>query len=589
MAKKKVQLVLAPPPAEETVQRLKQWVVKHCPHAPFATIAAELGIPLARFKKAMQGKDNLPGFKWEILEALSQTEQENVVAPQTTTTATETKTRPQISVAEIARLRSVQLRVIDQIQEPVFCLIAGQDISARHCLEVQGLPECFGCAALSRLCSQCRVRPLAFPEVEFCNRCLAETLASEEQIGIPTFPKNTKVACPMVGGQAIGVATCRSMQSPACGACDAPSRICQECKTKPVRYAEYGLCLRCAVKLFGQNQEKQEQNWLEPENLVMTEDEILLKEEQESGTRPKTRVSNLVRAARKAIGLRQKDIGMLIGWSDASHVSEIEKGETLPSLSNALRLEIILGRPIGHLYAELKKQLHREMVECRKQCKTQVQIPALVQFTDESFASKYELPTERIILQALKLVARTKHCSHQFLTVHLAHLGLTEGMARRIVDLFVKKGVVEPACGIGKRRTVHVSLDNIEEVTSRLGLTKAEPRGRRRQENWTPDFVPPDIFGGDWRKANQHAQKTLTLLRREGVAPLRRRDGLPTVNLYDLFIPNRRGGDEREREKIDPQALERILTAASGFTNAELGWIVDRIYRILGENIYDYL
>ncbi len=253
------QLVFQPPSAQEVMERLKKWIVAHRPRTRLELIAAELGLPHKRLARALRGKDNLAGFKWDILEKLNPDPpqpKDILTAGQpawkggTGTVLTLVARRNRTTPPSPAEIKRAQKNLISQVrQENVFCQIVGQDISTNQCLNLQGKPECFGCAAPSRLCQHCHVNFLAFAEIDLCEDCLEKELASAARQEIPNFPSDTQVSCPLVK-RAIGVVTCRSMQGPACGNCDAPSRICSDCCAKPVRYPEYGLCLSCTFKTY---------------------------------------------------------------------------------------------------------------------------------------------------------------------------------------------------------------------------------------------------------------------------------------------------------------------------------------------------
>ncbi len=65
--------------------------------------------------------------------------------------------------------------------------------------------------------------------------------------------------------------------------------------------------------------------------------------------------------ARKRARLGQKQIASLLRHRTSDQVSRYERGERLPTLKTALRLEIILGLPLRHLYADLHKSLRAEI------------------------------------------------------------------------------------------------------------------------------------------------------------------------------------------------------------------------------------
>lgn len=132
----------------------------------------------------------------------------------------------------------------------VYCSIVDKEISPWICLESQGQKECFGCSAPSHLCEKCLIRPLAFPEINLCSKCLHESLKEELQKGgIPAPSKGTAIYCHLTGRE-IGAATCRKMQGHFCGDCTSPARICEECKKRAVKYSQYGTCLSCTVVIF---------------------------------------------------------------------------------------------------------------------------------------------------------------------------------------------------------------------------------------------------------------------------------------------------------------------------------------------------
>jgi len=102
------------------------------------------------------------------------------------------------------------------ISDP-FCQIEGKRISEEHCCRLQTAcptDTCFGCASGYRLCARCRRALVAFPEVSFCEPCLAEALASEKRL------------------------SAASPNDP-CG-----------CAKRAVYYLQYRLCLACTVNKF---------------------------------------------------------------------------------------------------------------------------------------------------------------------------------------------------------------------------------------------------------------------------------------------------------------------------------------------------
>jgi transcriptional regulator with XRE-family HTH domain len=65
--------------------------------------------------------------------------------------------------------------------------------------------------------------------------------------------------------------------------------------------------------------------------------------------------------ARKRRGLEQKQVTYLLDHKSINQLSHYEQGERLPSLENALKLEIIYGVPLRFLYKELSAKLEDEV------------------------------------------------------------------------------------------------------------------------------------------------------------------------------------------------------------------------------------
>lgn len=65
--------------------------------------------------------------------------------------------------------------------------------------------------------------------------------------------------------------------------------------------------------------------------------------------------------ARKRRGLEQKQVSYLLNHPSIDQLSRYEQGARLPTLENALRLEIIYGVPLRFLYKELSVRLEDEV------------------------------------------------------------------------------------------------------------------------------------------------------------------------------------------------------------------------------------
>lgn len=65
--------------------------------------------------------------------------------------------------------------------------------------------------------------------------------------------------------------------------------------------------------------------------------------------------------ARKRRGLEQKQVTYLLDHQSIDQLSRYEQGMRLPSLENALKLEIIYGVPLRFVYKELSAKLEDEV------------------------------------------------------------------------------------------------------------------------------------------------------------------------------------------------------------------------------------
>jgi len=70
---------------------------------------------------------------------------------------------------------------------------------------------------------------------------------------------------------------------------------------------------------------------------------------------------NCLRLYRKKNGLSQKRAANFLGVKTASPLSHYEKGDKVPGLRNALKLEIILHTPVAFLFRELYGELKKEI------------------------------------------------------------------------------------------------------------------------------------------------------------------------------------------------------------------------------------
>ncbi len=72
-------------------------------------------------------------------------------------------------------------------------------------------------------------------------------------------------------------------------------------------------------------------------------------------------MTNRLWLARKRRGLEQKQVAYLLNHQSIDQLSRYEQGARLPSLDNALKLEIIYGVPLRLLFKELFDTLEDEV------------------------------------------------------------------------------------------------------------------------------------------------------------------------------------------------------------------------------------
>ena len=73
---------------------------------------------------------------------------------------------------------------------------------------------------------------------------------------------------------------------------------------------------------------------------------------------------NTLRQYRRKRGLRLRDVARAIGLASHEHIAHWEKGRGLPSLTNALKLQLVLQCPIEILFLDLRNAL-REDIQLR--------------------------------------------------------------------------------------------------------------------------------------------------------------------------------------------------------------------------------
>jgi transcriptional regulator with XRE-family HTH domain len=68
---------------------------------------------------------------------------------------------------------------------------------------------------------------------------------------------------------------------------------------------------------------------------------------------PRARRRNLLRTFRRRARLTQRELAELLGYTSESQVSHLERGSRVPKLTNALILELVLGRSSRDLFPEI--------------------------------------------------------------------------------------------------------------------------------------------------------------------------------------------------------------------------------------------
>jgi len=160
---------------------------------------------------------------------------------------------PPPSVAAQKRLLRVQRKIVARTKGPVICRGRDQaELAPLQCLERQFNVNCLGCPAPCHLCHVCRVKPLAFQDIELCRACLKVALKDEAVRGLPDILPTRKLYCQRtrVSIEYVDCVKLQLHQTPyeeECLFCPHPSYQCQRCRKYPSRYPNQGLCLHCMV------------------------------------------------------------------------------------------------------------------------------------------------------------------------------------------------------------------------------------------------------------------------------------------------------------------------------------------------------
>jgi transcriptional regulator with XRE-family HTH domain len=80
---------------------------------------------------------------------------------------------------------------------------------------------------------------------------------------------------------------------------------------------------------------------------------------------PSLQHPNRIRQFRLEKGLTQQELAFILGYENASSLSNIETGRQLPSLTTALKLSVALQRLVADIFPNLYEEI-REPVVCRR-------------------------------------------------------------------------------------------------------------------------------------------------------------------------------------------------------------------------------
>ena len=134
----------------------------------------------------------------------------------------------------------------------VYCQIVSRDVTAHTCHMTQGQEGCFGCASRHRLCERCKKKIVTIPAIGLCSTCAATARAAELALPPLQVDQKVQVHC-QINKFKISGAMCLAQQGDrGCARCPAPTRKCEMCKERAVRFPRYGLCLTCTIKKFGE-------------------------------------------------------------------------------------------------------------------------------------------------------------------------------------------------------------------------------------------------------------------------------------------------------------------------------------------------
>lgn len=131
-----------------------------------------------------------------------------------------------------------------------FCQITGKKIKPIQCGTIQGNAECFGCAAITRACELCKSKAVDVPAVGLCSNCLLQQLKSEVEISQSEIIGSASCK---IFRKTIDAKLCLNTQGQSeCFECSSPTRLCEKCGLRVVKYPIYGYCTACTIDEYGE-------------------------------------------------------------------------------------------------------------------------------------------------------------------------------------------------------------------------------------------------------------------------------------------------------------------------------------------------
>ena len=82
---------------------------------------------------------------------------------------------------------------------------------------------------------------------------------------------------------------------------------------------------------------------------------------------PQSPFSNRLWIHRKKMGYTQREVAALLGYRSATHISSYERGERLPSLETAIKLEVVLCAPVAFLFPTMRREAIESVKKVRRQ------------------------------------------------------------------------------------------------------------------------------------------------------------------------------------------------------------------------------